>query len=979
VAASELSGAKVLPAHQAGLKLGHGTADLDNEEGFLVSQLAEYFVGSGRVVPGIAREIDGRFRSWWWPLPTALERDLIRSLIDTNTFDDHQRVANELAGAVDSIVRSRFNEPVPTGSRGDTSLRTASVAERVKVSSLLPRKSGRRSIPEAWTYSLVNADPFLPANLDEKKMVDFVESIHAWVRSGAALQTRARVVLRLREPDAGVGAGVDADGGVGVGIGPQPSKGEAPHSNESELAKKGTPLEAAHFDAWHVDALVQDSEEPSVVVDASALWDAESPFTPEAIAELLAGLGKAVRIAPELGELLESARAASIEVSSEVALQFVRTRIEALTEAGIGVRLPGWWSRRERLRLRARVKSKKSSSSGADTATQGGFGFDEIVAFEWEAALGGRKITKAELKSLTDAAANQQSLVRVRGEWVELDAHDLAAIAKLVGNKGQATASELLRSGLGLDGLDLPAGAVNLDGIDVVADGWLGDLLDGALHSSVAPIEDPVDFHGALRPYQQRGAGWMLFLGRLGLGACLADDMGLGKTAQLIATLLVDPLPDPTLVVCPVSVLGNWQRELERFAPTLRVKVHHGNDRLRFQDINPSGDLRGDPEDTRADYRADADVVLTTYSLVPRDLELLQSVRWGRIVLDEAQQVKNPGTAQTKAIRQLQADRRVALTGTPVENRLSELWSLMHVLNPGLLGTAAEFKRRFAIPIERDHDQAATDLLRRVTSPFVLRRLKTDKSIIDDLPDKIETTEHCPLTKEQASLYRAIVDDLLLQADEATGIGRRGLVLAGITKLKQVCNHPAHFGRDGSTLAGRSGKLNRVEELLDEIIEAGDKVLCFTQFAEWGELLVPHLAKRYGRDPLWLHGGVRRPLRDGMVEQFQDPDGPPIFLLSLKAGGTGLNLTAASHVIHLDRWWNPAVENQATDRAFRIGQKRTVLVHKLVSTGTIEERIDDMINSKRALAESVVGTGEQWITELDTAELRNVISLRGEE
>ena len=467
----------------------------------------------------------------------------------------------------------------------------------------------------------------------------------------------------------------------------------------------------------------------------------------------------------------------------------------------------------------------------------------------------------------------------------------------------------------------------------------------------------------------------MLFLGRLGLGACLADDMGLGKTAQLIATLLVDPLPDPTLVVCPVSVLGNWQRELERFAATLRVKVHHGNDRLRFHDIN----LRGDPEDMRADYRADADVVLTTYSLVPRDLELLQSVRWGRIVLDEAQQVKNPGTAQTKAIRKLEADRRVALTGTPVENRLSELWSLMHVLNPGLLGTAAEFKRRFAIPIERDHDQAATDLLRRVTSPFVLRRLKTDKSIIDDLPDKIETTEHCPLTKEQASLYRAIVDDLLLQADEATGIGRRGLVLAGITKLKQVCNHPAHFGRDGSTLAGRSGKLNRVEELLDEIIEAGDKVLCFTQFAEWGELLVPHLARRYGRDPLWLHGGVRRPLRDGMVEQFQDPDGPPIFLLSLKAGGTGLNLTAASHVIHLDRWWNPAVENQATDRAFRIGQKRTVLVHKLVSTGTIEERIDEMINAKRALAESVVGTGEQWITELDTAELRNVISLRGED
>ncbi len=914
----------------------------------LVFDLAEYFVSSGQVVPGIRCEADGRFRSWWWPLPTALDRDLIRSLVSSNTFEDHEIAATKLADAVDSLARSRFRVPISVpGSEevGTVAGRKASSAAL----RLLPAKGGRRATPEAWAYSLASADPYLPANLDDQKLAAFSEAVEVWIRSGAALQTRARVVLRLREPEDNI-----------------------QHASDSLSAAELQPQSdtKAQSDTWHVDVLVQDSDEPSVVVDAATLWDSDSVFGPSAIAELLAGLGKTVRIAPELGELLESARAASIEISSDVALQFVRTRIEALTEVGIGVRLPGWWSRRGRLRLRARVKSKKSRSSGADSATKGGFGFEEIVAFEWEAALGGRKITKAELKSLVDAAANQQSLVRVRGDWVELDAQDFAAIAKLVGQKGQATASELLRSGLGLDGLGMPKGAENLDGIDVVADGWLGDLLDGALHSSVAPLSDPENFHGALRPYQQRGAGWMLFLGRLGLGACLADDMGLGKTAQLIAVLLADPLLDPTLVVCPVSVLGNWQRELERFAPSLRVKVHHGTDRLRMTDINP--------EDMHADYRAEADVVLTTYSLIPRDLALLQSIRWGRMVLDEAQQVKNPGTAQTKAIRQLSVDRRIALTGTPVENRLSELWSLMHVLNPGLLGTAAEFKRKFAVPIERDQDQAATDLLRRVTSPFVLRRLKTDKSIIDDLPDKIETTEHCPLTKEQASLYRAIVDDLLLQADEATGIGRRGLVLAGITKLKQVCNHPAHFGRDGSTLTGRSGKLNRVEELLDEIIEAGDKVLCFTQFAEWGELLVPHLAKRYGQGPLWLHGSVRRPKRDVMVEQFQDPDGPAMFLLSLKAGGTGLNLTAASHVIHLDRWWNPAVENQATDRAFRIGQKRTVLVHKLVSTGTIEERIDEMINGKRALAESVVGTGEQWITELDTNELRNVIALRGE-
>ncbi len=900
-----------------------------------VQAIAEYFVNAGRVVPGIAIDVDGRARSWWWPLPTALDREFIRSTLASSAFDDHLLAANTLAQAVDQLVRTRMNtlKGVAATSQANLTKPPAKTEQEVPISlrHLLPKKSGKKSVPEAWVYSLVSTEPYLPATLDGEKVAAFAKVVETWVRSGAASQTRARVVLRLREPVEG--------------------------------------------DLWHVDVLVQDTEELSVVVDASALWEAESPFSSAAIAELLAGLGKTVRIAPELGELLNSPRAASIEISSEVALAFVHNRVEVLSDAGIGVRLPGWWSRRERLRLRARVKSKKASGSGAGSATKGGFGFDEIVAFEWEAALGGRKISKTELKTLVEAAANKQNLVQVRGEWVELDAHDLAAIAKLVGQKGEATASELLRTGLGLDGLAMPEGAQNLEDVEVFADGWLGDLLNGALHSSVAPIEDPVDFHGALRPYQQRGAGWMLFLGRLGLGACLADDMGLGKTAQLIAILLADPLPDPTLVVCPVSVLGNWQRELERFAPSLRVKVHHGQDRLRFEDVNR---LTENSQDMRADYRAEADVVLTTYSLVPRDLELLKSVRWGRMVLDEAQQVKNPGTAQTKAIRQLDLDRRIALTGTPVENRLSELWSLMHVLNPGLLGTAAEFKRKFAVPIERDQDQGATELLRRVTSPFVLRRLKTDKTIIDDLPDKIETTEHCPLTKEQATLYRAIVDDLLLKAEESDGIARRGLVLAGITKLKQVCNHPAHFGRDGSALSGRSGKLNRVEELLDEITEAGDKVLCFTQFAEWGELLVPHLAKRYGGDPLWLHGGVRRSLRDGMVEQFQDPEGPPIFLLSLKAGGTGLNLTAASHVIHLDRWWNPAVENQATDRAFRIGQKRTVLVHKLVSTGTIEERIDEMINAKRALAESVVGTGEQWITELDTDQLRNVISLRGE-
>ena len=370
--------------------------------------------------------------------------------------------------------------------------------------------------------------------------------------------------------------------------------------------------------------------------------------------------------------------------------------------------------------------------------------------------------------------------------------------------------------------------------------------------------------------------------------------------------------------------------------------------------------------------------MLTSYSLVARDAEQLVAVPWARLALDEAQQVKNPGTAQTRAVRRIMAPRRVALTGTPVENNLSELWSIMHVLNPGLLGSARSFRESFAIPIEREHDADTTERLRRITAPFLLRRLKTDKAVIDDLPDKIETTEACPLTREQATLYQAVVDDLIAQSEEAEGMSRRGLVLAGLMRLKQVCNHPAHFLRDGSTLPGRSGKLTRTEELLEEIMAEGHKVLCFTQFAEWGGMLAPYFERRLGVEVGWLHGRVKRRMRDDLVGRFQDDDGPPVLLVSLKAGGTGLNLTAASHVIHLDRWWNPAVEDQATDRAYRIGQQRTVLVHKLVSTGTVEERIDAMITAKRALAERVVGSGEGWITELSTDDLREVIALRAD-
>ncbi len=823
-----------------------------------------------------------------------------------------------------SMIASLLQDPSPAGQTEVASALASEVDRLVRDQldeagvAVVARRGGRPTVPEAWARSLVSTDPWLPDWLDKAKLAALAQSVADWVRSGAVVGGRARLCLRLHDP-----------------------------------ARTGG--------EWSVELLAQDREEPSLVVTLQDLWAGTSPFAPGAIQDVLAALARMARLAPELAGALDSSIPGRVTLDDRAVLTLLRERSAPLEDAGIAVLLPSWWTEPARLGLRARARS---SSKGDAAAVSAGLGLDALVEFEWEAALGGRRLTKAELGRLARAAAAKQELVRLRGEWVEVRPDRIDALLARLGKADRAPAGELMKAALGLGSLALPEG---LDVVDVDAHGvsWLEALLDDALHSTVAAVPTPAGFEGQLRPYQERGVGWMVFLGRLGLGACLADDMGLGKTAQVIATLLVDPGEGPALVVCPVSVLGNWERELARFAPTLAVMVHHGP-------------ARHDHDEDFGKRAAANDVVLTTYSLLARDRDHLGAVEWSRIVLDEAQQVKNPGTAQTRAAAELRAGRRLALTGTPVENRLADLWSIMHLLNPGLLGSALEFRERFALPIERDGDPVATERLRRATGPFVLRRLKTDRSIIADLPDKIETVDRCPLTREQATLYQAVVDDLLAQADSSDGIQRRGIVLAGLTRLKQVCNHPAHFLADGSGLPGRSGKLTRAEELLEEILAEGDKVLCFTQFAAWGSMLAPYLQARFGVECLWLHGRVRRPAREDMVQRFSEPDGPPVFLISLKAGGTGLNLTAASHVIHLDRWWNPAVEDQATDRAFRIGQRRNVQVHKLVSAGTVEERIDELIAAKRDLAVRVVGTGEQWLTGLSTGELRSLVALSGE-
>jgi SNF2 family DNA or RNA helicase len=441
--------------------------------------------------------------------------------------------------------------------------------------------------------------------------------------------------------------------------------------------------------------------------------------------------------------------------------------------------------------------------------------------------------------------------------------------------------------------------------------------------------------------------------------------MGLGKTVQLLAMECLqrhqDPDTGPTLLLCPVSLVGNWQREAAKFAPELRVYPHHGGARHHGEVLRQR--------------LSETDLVLTTYATATRDIDELAGHRWNRVVLDEAQAVKNSLSRAAKAVRRLEAEHRVALTGTPVENRLAELWSIMDFLNPGLLGSAELFRTRYAIPVERYGQTEPAQRLRAITRPYLLRRLKTDPTIIDDLPEKIEIKQYCQLTTEQAALYQSIVDDMLQKIENTQGIERRGNVLAAMAKLKQVCNHPAQLLHDRSPIGARSGKVIRLEEILEEILAAGDRVLCFTQFTEFAEMLMPHLAARLRQDVLYLHGGTPQRRRDEMVARFQSGDGPSIFLLSLKAGGIGLNLTAANHVIHLDRWWNPAVENQATDRAFRIGQRRTVQVRKFICTGTLEEKIDDMIEEKKALADLVVSDGEGWLTELSTRDLREVFAL----
>lgn len=708
-------------------------------------------------------------------------------------------------------------------------------------------------------------------------------------------------------------------------------------------------------DIWNVRYLVQSNEDPSLLVPVDIAWD--DPERPNLRGHLLFALGQAAEICPGIAAGLSRDGPAGHTTDAAGAYHFLTREAEALRQAGYGVMLPAWWTGRgNRRRLAAKARVRR-----ADTGGSGILSLDSMLQFDWEVALGDQAVSMEELERL---ASLKSSLVKMRGQWAVVSTEEIrAAIDLLKKGRGGGSLRDVVRMDLGVG--DTPEGLEwgGMSSTDTVQD--ILERLNG--RASMEEIEPPEGFVGELRPYQRRGYAWLSFLRQWGLGGCLADDMGLGKTIQMLALVQRDREAGetrPALLVCPTSVINNWKREAARFAPDLPVLVHHGTGRAKGEAFGRAA--------------ANHAMVVTSYGLLLRDIRTVRSVQWSGIVLDEAQNIKNSQTKQAQAVRSIRSDYQFALTGTPVENSVADLWSIMEFLNPGFLGGQKRFRQNFLLPIQSGRDEEAAERLRRATGPFVLRRLKTDKSVISDLPDKIEIKEYCALTKEQATLYASVLQETERALAEAEGIQRRGIILGTLSKLKQVCNHPAHFLGDNSAVPRRSGKLDRLTEMLEEVVESGDKALIFTQFVEMGYVLKRHIQEVFGREVVFLHGGTPRRQRDIMVERFDSDDVVQIFVVSLKAGGTGLNLTAANHVFHFDRWWNPAVEDQATDRAFRIGQTKNVQVRKMICAGTLEERIDQMIERKKVIAGSVVGTGEGWLTELSNDELREVLALSRE-
>ena len=739
---------------------------------------------------------------------------------------------------------------------------------------------------------------------------------------------------------------------------------------------------------WRLNIILQDKQDPTRVVPwepgeqwESSLDEAVPPEWRQHRESIRRQVRKWIEVLPWLeddgGAKAEEGAGLRRELNEEEAWEFLDSGSGQLVQAGHTVLLPKWWGEVQKLVPALKIRTRSSVGSWKESW----LGIDQIVQFDWNLAVGDLELSETDFREIV---RKKKRLVQIQGKWFQLDPSYFKKIQQFIRKKERLTLGEILHLRLLGPAASTPAeqeAGTEDDAlrVEVELSGQLAQMVEQLGNLNQIPVPEVAgSFRGTLRPYQQLGTAWMLFLRRFYLGCCLADDMGLGKTIQWIAYLLKvreeENPGQPALLICPTSVLGNWQKELARFAPDLKVRLHYGPQRPKGPDFLPS--IQG------------AGVVLTSYNLAHIDEAELSTVEWDCICLDEAQNIKNAYTKQAAAIRRLKGRHRIAMTGTPMENRLTELWSIYDFINPGYLGSCGECGRKFVSGIEKRGDAADISRVQKLIRPFLLRRVKSDPAIELDLPEKQEQKEYIPLTVEQSSLYEGVLQDLFEKLEKTEGMARRGLILSTLSKLKQVCDHPALLLKEEplenvNDISRRSKKVERLLEMVAQLRQEGERCLVFTQFVRMGRLLQEVLLKELGEPSYYLFGGTPRKERDEMVARFQGTapkggDSHNIFILSLKAGGLGLNLTAANHVFHFDRWWNPAVENQATDRSHRIGQNRHVMVHKFITLGTMEERIDELLERKSGLSEQIIGTTEAWLTEFSTSELRELFALRKE-
>ena len=865
-------------------------------------------------------------RGRWLP---QVEGGRARWLPLLNREGDRRRLEELAAGLPQVATSAIVHEGLACRRPGSGRLRVASLLEALLDGQLRAGfqkdAQGLDPLLSAWQQALGRGDGQLKLDAEDSERLQI--ATHHWLEAVAGRLAPARACLELDAPPEG-----------------------------EEL--------------WHLRFSLQAEAEPSLRLPAAAVWSAGAAVlqlgeveVPQPGELLLEGLGRALTVFEPITRGLDGAAPEGMALTPAEAFVLVRTAASQLRDVGVGVVLPESLSGGLASRLGLSIVAELPKRSK-------GFTLGETLEWQWELMIGGVTLS---LKDLERLSAKRSPLVQHKGAWIELRPGDLRNAERFCAADPPLTLDEALRL-TASEGDTL----MRLPVHQFTPKPRLQAVLE-QYHQQKAPdpLPAPEGFAGQLRPYQERGLGWLAFLHRFDQGACLADDMGLGKTIQLLAFLqhlkAEEELKRPVLLVAPTSVLTNWKREAAGFTPELEVREHYGPRRASSEAALKTA-LKG------------VDLVLTTYGLLQRDSELLESLDWQGVVLDEAQAIKNPAAKQSQAARDLgrpgkQGRFRIALTGTPVENRVSELWALMDFLNPNVLGEEAFFRQRYRLPIESYGDMSSLRDLKARVGPFILRRLKTDKAIISDLPEKVELREWVGLAPEQVQLYRRTVDESLDAIARAPLGQRHGQVLALLTRLKQICNHPALALKEAPSsvdggFAARSAKVQRLEEILEEVMAAGDRALLFTQFAEWGQLLKVYLERRWRQEVPFLYGSTSKSERQAMVDRFQDdPRGPQLFLLSLKAGGVGLNLTRASHVFHIDRWWNPAVENQATDRAYRIGQQKRVMVHKFITSGSVEEKIDIMIREKSVLAEEIVGSGEEWLGGFDVKQLRDLVAL----